>query len=258
MIRTFFKKVEDLLFPKVCEGCGEIGAYLCESCMRKKIEFVKVQSCHVCKKKIKNVKLRIKSCMVHEECKSETNLDGVFVVAKYSKFIEDFIGDIKYEFYFAMVDDLVEVINRAYGRACSCSVAVNFRKVIKRSIITFIPLNPWRKRWRGFNQSELIAKKLAEYWKVDCKELLKRIKNTRKQVGLKRRERLKNLKDAFMLEENIVFTKGEPASGWEWLDGRTVVIVDDVMTTGATLEECSKILKEAGVNKVYGLVFARG
>jgi competence protein ComFC len=246
-LKRAIKFLENLFFPSICEGCGKIGTYLCDKCMREKVEFVKVQKCHVCKRKVKSQKSKFKikegkSIMVHQRCKTKTDLDGVFVVAKYSKFIENYIGDIKYEFYYAMVDDLVRLMN-FYLKKNSF-----FKEIIRNSVVTPMPLNPWRKRWRGFNQAGLIGVKLSKAWNTNCVKLLGRVKNTKKQVGLKRKERLKNLEGAFKVNEKMV----------RWLDGRMVIVVDDVMTTGATLEECAKVLKNAGVKRVYGLVVARG
>lgn len=236
--------LNNLFFPSVCEGCGEVGSYICDKCIRKKIQFKEKQECYVCKKQLIADSLQQtgenKLKMVHKKCRLKTYLDGVFVVAKYSKFIENYIGDIKYEFYFAMIDDLVKVMNIGLEKN------INFRKIIKVSTLTFVPLNPWRKRWRGFNQAEEIAKKVSKYWDANCIKLLKRKKKTKSQVGLKRRERLKNLSDAFELIKSSDYTK------------QFVIVVDDVMTTGSTLEECAKVLKHSGVKKVYGLVFARG
>ncbi|MFC1780234.1 ComF family protein [Patescibacteria group bacterium] len=126
-----------------------------------------------------------------------------------------------------------------------------FRLILRKSMITFIPLNPWRKRSRGFNQAELLAVKLSKCQDVKCVKLLKRVRNTRKQVGLKRAERLNNLKEAFALNEKT-------AKQLTAKQKSKVIIVDDVMTTGATLEECAKVLKKAGIKEVYGLVVARG
>jgi ComF family protein len=280
--------VQTLFFPSVCEGCGEVGSYLCDKCVKEKIQFVKVQKCHVCKKVIgKRQKTegkkqemgskmqksdkrvaRSDSWMVHKDCKEKTYLDGVFVVARYTKFIEDYIGDIKYEFYFAMIDDLVKVINwglrkeldckyggqydSRYNSQCDGQYNGRFDRIVKNSIMTFVPLNPWRKRFRGFNQSELLAVKLSKSQNTKCVKLLKRVKNTKKQVGLKRGQRLKNLKEAFEINKKVV--EELSASSFQ----PSAIIVDDVMTTGATLEECAKVLKKAGIKKVYGLVVARG
>jgi ComF family protein len=222
----------DLIFPKICQCCGEVGSYICDSCIEKKFKYTLKQKCHVCKK-------AVNKGMIHDKCKAESFLDGVFIIAKYDKFIENYIADIKYEFYYAMIPDLVKVMNKYLERN------KKFKKIIAQSDVTYVPLHFWRKRWRGFNQAERIASGIAEEWGSKCKRLLKRKRNTKCQVGLKKKERLNNLKDAFECK-------------YSGNVKRSVVIIDDVMTTGSTLEECGKALKDADIEKVYGLVAARG
>ncbi|MDD3647941.1 MAG: phosphoribosyltransferase family protein [Candidatus Dojkabacteria bacterium] len=228
--------LQELFFPAFCEGCGETGSCLCESCLRQKICIRKAQQCHVCKKII----LR---GLIHSECKSKTSLSGVFIAVDYSKFIENYIGDIKYEFYYKMIDDLIPLFQKAFKENDT------FHRVVSNSIFTFVPLHSKRKRWRGFNQSELLAKKLSVVWKVECKGVLARKRKTKSQVGLNRKERLENLKGAFEVKDSQTV---------RLLNGQSMIIVDDVMTSGGTLEECALVLKRAGVRNVYGLVVARG
>jgi len=233
IIKNIFKFLQGLFFPSICEGCGELGSYLCENCIKTKVVFVDEHHCHVCKK------ISLKH-LVHPKCKRKSSLDGVFIVCEYSKFIENYIGDIKYEFYFAMIDDLVNLI--IYGLQTN----TKFKKIINKSIFTYVPLYKRRELWRGFNQSELLARKLSRYFNTDMLRLLKRVKNTKCQVGLARKERLTNVENAFKyVYQNDKIIK-------------SVLIIDDVMTTGATFEECAKVLKENGIEKVYGLTVTRG
>ena len=117
---------------------------------------------------------------------------------------------------------------------------------IPAGILCPVPLHWLRKFSRGFNQSELLALEVgaARGWEV--KNLLKRTRWTGSQVGRRRRERLVGVKDAFVLGDGV-----------EAIPHR-VILVDDLSTTGATLEECAKALKRAGVERVEGLVIALG
>ncbi len=264
MTKGLSKKIVDFLFPATCEGCGVVGSYLCERCAKKNIVLNKKQICHVCKCEIieneryintekKVIEEVLRNCedkfqenvlnlkLVHLNCKEKTNLDGVFVVAKYSKFIENFIGDIKYEFYFAMIPDIVKVMIKYLENNNI------FMKIVKGSVFTFIPLHYFRQNWRGFNQSFEIAKLLSQHFGVKCLNLIGKIKYTKHQVGLKRGERKLNIKGSFNLNKHC-----------REYQVNKVILVDDVMTTGSTLEEGAKILKEVGVKYVYGLVIARG
>ncbi len=232
-LNDILDSINDFFFPRICEGCGSVGAYICDECMRIKFKFVDVQRCHVCKKKVHKG-------VAHDKCGGKTRLDGVFIISKYSKFIEDYIGDIKYEFYYAMIDDLVKVMNFALKKN------IDFKRIVKSSAITFVPLHKKRKRWRGFNQSEEMAKKIADFWNCPCLKLLNRVKNTKCQVGLDKKERLNNL------DNSIKIVQGTDVKT------SSIIVVDDVMTTGNTLEECAKVLKSKGFKKIYGLIFARG
>lgn len=102
-----------------------------------------------------------------------------------------------------------------------------------------VPLHRVRRRERGFNQAELLAGKLADYWgEPVVPDLLRRVRATRAQARRPRAERAANLQGAFRV--------GRPS----WADGRRWVVVDDVLTTGATSEEASRVLLAAGAASV--------
>jgi ComF family protein len=105
-------------------------------------------------------------------------------------------------------------------------------------VLVPIPLSKKKLKWRGFNQAEEIAKELADFLKIplilDC---LIKIKETRDQVELSEKERRKNVKGVFFV--------------------RNVLLVDDVFTTGATMEEAARVLKETGAKKIVGIVVAK-
>ena len=109
-----------------------------------------------------------------------------------------------------------------------------------------VPLHWTRKLQRGFNQSIIIAKALKKYDATLVLSMdLKRVKKTKQQARLSKIERTKNLKNAFAW-------KGGTAAPQE------VILIDDVVASGQTLEAAAKALKKAGSQKVYGVVFARG
>jgi len=139
------------------------------------------------------------------------------------------VEELKYNLYFSIASEIGFIM----------------KKTLQKSDLDYdalvpVPLHWYKENFRGFNQAELLAKHIDP--RVD--NCLRRKKRTQTQVNLNRQERIENLKDVFQL-------KGPISYG-------SVVLVDDVMTTGTTLEECAGELKEAGVSKVYGLVFARG
>ncbi len=114
-------------------------------------------------------------------------------------------------------------------------------------LIIPVPLHKRKYNWRGYNQSELVAQKISKYLNIGlAKNYLIKEKSTRDQVELKKDERLKNLDGAFK------------CSGSESISGRKILLVDDVYTTGTTMNECARVLKEAGAKEVIGLAIARG
>jgi ComF family protein len=109
-----------------------------------------------------------------------------------------------------------------------------------------VPLHPKRLRERGFNQSLLLARHVVSGLGSDLDFLsLRRVRDTRPQTGLKSEERRKNVRGAFDVRDRSAVSR------------RTVVLVDDVATTGNTLNDCARALKKAGARDVYGLVLAR-
>jgi len=101
-----------------------------------------------------------------------------------------------------------------------------------------------REKRRGFNQSEIIAKELAKKSKARLLSLLEKVFDTKSQTELTKERRSQNLKDSFAVNKNIK-------------EIEQVLLVDDFFTTGATMRECCKVLKKAGIEKVWGFTLAR-
>jgi ComF family protein len=116
-------------------------------------------------------------------------------------------------------------------------------------VIVPMPLH-WRKRWqRGFNQAELLAREIGRRTKTPVKNVLRRVRNTASQAGLTSSKRRKNVSGAFQ-------TSRRPKTGVA-LQGSRVLLIDDVMTTGATAASCARALKRAGASQVTLLTLAR-
>jgi len=122
-----------------------------------------------------------------------------------------------------------------------------YRTITKDTLLVPIPLHPMRARKRGYNQSLLLANGLAKRFDLTVADCLSRVKNTVPQVGLSQKERQENIKDAFALK-----------SGVNMQDVAQVFLIDDVVTSGATLKEAAKLLKKVGVGKVWGVTLAHG
>jgi ComF family protein len=111
-----------------------------------------------------------------------------------------------------------------------------------------VPLHPWRRARRGFNQAE----DLARHLRAPVRRVLWRVRATAPQTALDARARRRNLDGAFRLSPFVTSRRRQ-----EWLEGRTVVLIDDVRTTGATLDACATLLKAVGVEEVRALTVAK-
>jgi ComF family protein len=115
----------------------------------------------------------------------------------------------------------------------------------KIDLITAVPLDASRQRVRGYNQSLCLARPLA--WKTGmpiAASIVKRIKKTKSQVGLSLEDRKINVAGAFKAEQKLVY-------------GKSILIIDDVVTTGSTINSCAEALMKADALRVYGLTLAR-
>ena len=110
--------------------------------------------------------------------------------------------------------------------------------------ITFVPMFRKKEKRRGFNQAEIIAKKVGEMTGSNVLSLLEKIKDTPSQTKLDKEERLKNIMGSFKRKEGIICNSN-------------VLLVDDVWTSGATMKECARVLKKSGVKRIFGFTLAR-
>jgi ComF family protein len=160
--------------------------------------------------------------------------------------------DAPYAYEGALATAILRFKYGAMGRAAGAlgpllaDFAAGWLGAASDPLVMPVPLHPKRLRQRGYNQSLLLARHVAARLSAELDYTsLKRPKHTPPQAGLNREERRKNMKGAFVL--------ARPQS----VEGRTVLLVDDVATTGETLNECARILKKAGCSRVLCLVLAR-
>jgi competence protein ComFC len=229
----------DLLFPVECLECGQGGEWLCAGCILH-IRFEDHQVCQGCGR-------FSLSGAICPHCKSEWALDGVLTALDYDRTISaKLIKTLKYSFVKDISPVLAKIFLKFYYSSKLQGLAPNFGE--KHIIYIPVPLHPKRLRWRGFNQSELIARPIVEKLggTMSIGDLI-RIKNITPQTQFKGAERLNNIEGCFSF-----------VGDRDWFKGKTVVLVDDVVTTGATFNECAKVLKNAGAKKVWGFAMARG
>jgi competence protein ComFC len=108
-----------------------------------------------------------------------------------------------------------------------------------------VPLHAAREREREFNQAALLASSLGKHWKIPVCPLLRRIHFTETQTHFDRRQRMQNLRNAFVLSHNVDITN------------KKYILVDDVFTTGSTLDECARVLLDGGAGAVWAVTAAR-
>jgi len=226
----------DLLFPPFCLGCGKWGKYICYDCLVK-IKPLELQKCAVCNKPAING-------MTHPNCLKTNTIDGSVAAFSYNGVIRKVITKLKYQFVF----DLSQTLARL--TVASLKKNYSFLPIFQEKDWILIPAPLFKKRynWRGFNQAETVGSEVAKLLKLPiCNDILIRNRSTIPQAELGRERRLKNLRDVFSLNPNSKFI----------IRNSKFILFDDVSTTGATLCECAKVLKKAGVIKVWGITIAR-
>ncbi len=229
--------VKDFLFPKKCVDCGAEGQWWCLE-HRHFLDNEGIWRCPICK--IENKKGSVCSC-----CQKESFLDGVISFFPFYEPspLSDLLHDYKYGFMKDLENLWYEMIskNKVFRR--------NDFWLEENTTFSFIPLFSVRERWRGFNQAkeltEIFLAKAREYYPERdfvVTDLLERVKKTKQQAKLKREERMENIKNAFKIKN---------------LPQKRVVLIDDVFTTGATLQEAARVCKEAGAIEVWALTLFR-
>lgn len=254
----------DLIFPRYCLECGKEMAskqpsQVCDGCFDK-IALNSGVQCHICG--LRNAKGTCK------RCRQKTPLKGLLAAGQYKNpILKEMIHLFKYQSVESLKIPLAElIINYLKKENLIDKFSARQRAGKNNFILVPIPLTLRRKSTRGFNQSELLAKEIGKFLNCPVINLLKRKKFTSPQAEIPDwQERKENISGAFKI-------KSSKKSFLPFADDRQltvelekikkeiekVVLVDDVSTSGATLEEAARVLKEAGIKEVYGLVVAKG
>jgi ComF family protein len=213
-----------LIAPHDCIGCGAEGRLLCRRCeahLEPAIE--RCYRCHA-------ATFDGYTCL---SCLPETAVTAVYAATRYVGAGKDIVWKLKF--------------GRASSAASEIGKLIAFRlsrKSTGRMIVTYIPTATSRARQRGYDQAELIARAVARKLGLPCYPLLTR-QNDRKQVGSSRETRTTQLDGAFRAVRR------------RFTYGATILLIDDVVTTGATLEAAATVLMAAGAAKVEAAVFAQ-
>lgn len=215
------------VFPRRCPVCEEIakGEYICPDCFRK-LHFVREPICMVCGKEIRREE--------EELCSDCTRKGRSFEFGRallcYDEISENAMVKIKYKNKREYIDGFAKMLAFRY-RALA--------KKLDADCVIPVPIHKKRRRERGFNQAELIAEILSKEWNIPLNtDSLIRTKNTRPQKALLSNERERNLKSAFSVRDLPKNCK-------------RVILVDDIFTTGSTIEACTRELNKERKIEVY-------
>jgi ComF family protein len=219
----------DLIAPTECKikGCNSPlkwnERYICSLCLNK-IRPIEPPYCSKCGKPINEGRI----CVECQRMRKYFSYARVY--GRYEGVLKEAIHLFKYEKKRVLSNVLGELLDNIFDGKSDIHHIVP------------VPLSKKRKRERGFNQTELLARVLSRKRGIPIFLGLLKVVDTPPQVGLPLRERKKNLKDSFVCKE--------------YLNGNSVVLIDDVITTGATVNECSKALLKAGAKRIFVLALS--
>lgn len=214
----------NIVAPFDCLGCGLEGELVCKNCLPS-IATTKKSSCFLCNR----LTLEWRVC---PSCSKKTKLRAVAVSSHYEGKVKTLIRQLKYEHTVAAAKPLACLIGR--------TIPASF----KPGVVTWAPAATSRLHQRGYNPAKLIANALAKELNLPVAETLGRHGQSR-QVGTTRRKR-------FTQAENTMYVIRKSK-----VKSRKLLVVDDVVTTGATINECGRVLKDAGAEAVWGAAAAK-
>jgi len=239
-VRAAGRAVLDVVFPRWCVGCGEAVPggpmrHVCETCLGG-IFFSRVPHCSTCGWPFFGAVEGTRRCPKCEDL--EPNFDEGRTGMLSKDAARAFVHEIKYHAGWHLRGDLRALIQRM----------PTLKTFVTGAVLVPVPLHPRRFRWRGFNQARWVAEALAaEGGAAGTEELLARVRDTPTQTRLDREDREKNMKNAFALRRGAVVKSPQ-----------RYILVDDVFTTGATLNACAKVLRQAGAKRLDVVTLAHG
>lgn len=235
------EKLLEVIYPSglYCISCGSMiddsrDYALCDECMTR-FHWVGEKTCEKCGKILAD-DYRHKLCW---DCRQFDHVfDRGFTCVQYGLLERGVLMDYKYKGK--------SYIGRKLGDILYDRMAV---EAVEYDMIVPVPIHPKRQAVRGYNQAQIMAASMAKKAEVPCvSELLVRKRETAAMKGLGSFDRYENLENAFAVSPKNHYT----------IAGRSILLVDDIYTTGSTLDACSKVLKDAGAASVYVLTFACG
>lgn len=234
----FLRKILGVIFPSHCLYCEKIisaEGLFCSECWPK-LQFITDPKCNIC---CNPFEFLVSENLTCAKClSSPPSYDKAVVIFRYNKLIKKVVSNFKYRDGTYLAKKLARFLfNKARV------------EISDADFIVAVPLHKKRLRHRKFNQSLILCRAMLPHVsKTKLRpDFLLRIKNTVAQVELRKKQRERNLKSAFALNPKY----------FEVVKGKKILLVDDVMTTGTTLENCAKVLKKSGAKNVTVLTIAR-
>ena len=248
-IKTF---VLDTLFPNSCIVCEKEGELLCNEC-KSQLTYLEHQHCIACQK------LSVGG-LTHPLCQTPYGANALISMLNYR---DDAVSKIIIHGKYYFLSEVYKILGRMMAEKLKKSYS-NLLASNQQTILVPIPLSSWRKRWRGFNQAEILCKVIGKELSLEVSDILKRKRWTGIQKNIKNRQaRITNMQNAFALKSppkiggvSPVGGRGGVADDYS-VKNRNFILVDDVVTTGSTLLEGVKVLKRSGASKVFCLTVAR-
>ena len=172
----------------------------------------------------------------HPRCRKKRGMDRLGVGLPYRGIVQQGLKKVKYKSQWDRIEFLFRLGKEKFDEQV-------LGEGSKDLVVTSVPMWKEKEKERGFNQAEVLARLVAKQYNLEYVRMLERVRVTKPMYGLKREEREKNVAGAFRIKVERV--------------NKRVILVDDVWTTGATMRECAKILKDQGAKEVWGLAIAR-
>ncbi len=236
-LRPWADALAELAFPShcfVCEKAVEPGVLLCADCERE-VRRVNEPRCGVCSHPFDGMmdEVECPNCRGHE-----MSFDAAIAVVKCTGSVRDLVHRFKY--------GKERYLRRLLGRWLAEALDDDRLADVEPDVLVPVPLHPTREREREFNQAEELARWVTRLRGVPTGRLLRRRRYTVTQTQFDRKQRMRNLRDAFEVRHN------------DRVIGKHILLVDDILTTGSTLDECARVLVEAGAASVNAITVARG
>lgn len=237
LLRQLAGRTLDTLFPPRCFSCNALTAEqgnLCAACWAE-VDFISAPMCGRCGMPFAHEVGEAGECMACLH--SPPPYDAARAVFRYEGGSRRLVTGYKYYDRTLATPMFARWLARAAGAQLG-----------RTDVIVPVPLHRWRLLRRRYNQSALLARELGRVTGIPFHaDALRRTRHTAQQAGLTREERLENVRDAFAV----------PAKRLQHIDGKSVMLVDDVLTTGATLHACTGALRAAGAEAVYVVTLGR-